>query len=319
MKFTYLLSLCFCLILSYSSCQKEKIVKQINKIPDVNAGEDRTITLGSKLNTDTINLNGSATDADGSVKSYLWSQVSGPNSSDIQDPGSHKTLVRNIVEGIYVFQLMATDNEGATASSEVTITVKKAEEITITLKLIPNNNPYEVLIFGNNSGIDQTDVTPPEVTAATWTFGGNVVYVRSTLKFDLSAIPAGATIKSATLSLYSNHSPLNGNQVDANYGTDNSFLIQRISSDWVPGSLNWLNQPTYSSTHQVEVASTTNSFLDLPSINVKSLISDIYSSGNNYGLVIRLKTEQIYTSRVFYSSTASDESKRPKLVVKYSN
>ncbi len=45
-----------------------------NKIPVANAGADQTITLPVA----TVTLNGSGTDADGTIKAYTWSQTSGP-------------------------------------------------------------------------------------------------------------------------------------------------------------------------------------------------------------------------------------------------
>ena len=61
-----------------TSCTKDDVE---NKPPVVNAGTDITITLAKS--TDSVRVVGSATDADGSVVSYLWSLVSGPNTPTI--------------------------------------------------------------------------------------------------------------------------------------------------------------------------------------------------------------------------------------------
>ena len=91
----------------------------------------------------------------------------------------------------------------------------------------PRNNLNEVHIRGSVE-MEGSDPSAPEIGAAAWTSGGPV-FMRAALKFDLTSIPADATITSAKLTLFSNHTPLNGNQIDANFGNDNTTLIQRIT------------------------------------------------------------------------------------------
>ncbi len=91
-----------------------------NLPPTVDAGSDQTITLP----TDSVNLNGTATDSDGTIASYVWSQVSGPsdvNPEDVEDP-----TASSLVAGTYVFKLLVTDDNGANADDQVTITVNPA-------------------------------------------------------------------------------------------------------------------------------------------------------------------------------------------------
>ncbi|MEP7258067.1 MAG: PKD domain-containing protein [Flavitalea sp.] len=89
--------------------------------PVANAGNDITITL--PLNKTTLDGSGS-TDADGTIKSYLWSRISGPAQYKIADPAAAKTAFSNLVEGVYVMKLVVTDNSGATHQDVVDITVK---------------------------------------------------------------------------------------------------------------------------------------------------------------------------------------------------
>ncbi|WP_442159640.1 PKD domain-containing protein, partial [Rhizobium leguminosarum] len=37
---------------------------------------------------DSVTLTGTATDEDGTIAAYLWSQISGPSASIIRNPGS---------------------------------------------------------------------------------------------------------------------------------------------------------------------------------------------------------------------------------------
>ncbi len=95
-----------------------------NKPPVANAGTSQSFFL--PVNTTT--LTGSGTDSDGTVVSYLWTQISGPSASSIVSPNQAQTVVNNLVSGVYLFQLTVTDNLGATGTATVTITVKPANK-----------------------------------------------------------------------------------------------------------------------------------------------------------------------------------------------
>jgi hypothetical protein len=72
-----------------------------------------------------VTLNGSSSsDADGFIKSYRWTYVSGPSTYRIVAPLSAKTRVENLVPGVYVFRLTVTDNKDASASDDVKITIR---------------------------------------------------------------------------------------------------------------------------------------------------------------------------------------------------
>lgn len=95
-----------------------------NATPTANAGNGQTITL--PVSTVTLNGTGSL-DSDGSIKSYLWSQSSGPATGTFSSTTVASPVVSKLtVAGSYVFKLTVTDDKGATASSTVTITVKAA-------------------------------------------------------------------------------------------------------------------------------------------------------------------------------------------------
>ena len=92
-----------------------------NQVPVVNAGNAQTITLP----TNTLTLNGTASDNDGTIASYAWTKVSGGNAT-IVSPDAAQTEIRDLTQGFYVFRLSATDNSGATVSSDVEVTVQAA-------------------------------------------------------------------------------------------------------------------------------------------------------------------------------------------------
>ncbi|HEY0750125.1 MAG TPA: PKD domain-containing protein, partial [Chitinophagaceae bacterium] len=92
-----------------------------NQPPTANAGSDKTITLP----TNSVSLSGSGSDADGTITLYNWTKVSG-GSATITSPSSASTTITGLVQGTYVFRLRVTDNDGATATDDVTVTVNAA-------------------------------------------------------------------------------------------------------------------------------------------------------------------------------------------------
>lgn len=309
MRFKFCKSFLFVLFFAtiVLGCKKEKV----NDPPVANAGQDQIITLPR----DTITLTGSGTDANGTITGYLWSQVSGPMAATITNDGFASALFSDLIEGTYVFQLTVYDNAGAVGSDMVSVTVEPA--ITLTEEFAPAQNPDEIHFLGNNFGFDQSDPGAPEFGAVAWTVGGTSVAMRGAFKFDLSGIPANAVINSAKLTLFSNHTPINGNQTDANYGSNNSMFIQRITTSWNANTVGWTNQPSTTTQGQISIPSTGQNFLDLVDVDVTALVAAMVNSNANYGFMIKLQNESAYNSRIFCSSKYAEASRHPKLVVTY--
>jgi hypothetical protein len=245
----------------------------------------------------------------------LWSEVSGPNVPVIVSESSPATLVSGLISGVYIFQFMAVNDEGLSGIDTVSITVTPSPIMTLSLQ--PDNNPTEVHIWGNSSGLDQSTPDSHELGAAEWTYNGQNIGIRAAVKFDLSLIPLNAVITSAKLSLYSNPNALNGDHVKPNSGTDNSMFIQKITTTWDASTVNWIHQPATTNTDQVAIASTALPTLDLVDIDVTKLVAAMVNNSTNYGFLIRLQNETLYNSRIFCSSKYPDATKHPKLVVVY--
>lgn len=311
---TSLSTLFFAALLIFTGCKKEQVDL---KPPIVEAGRSQTITL-----PDSAVLTGSAkaVDSGGHIVAYLWSQVSGPDATIIINPGSPSTVVRFGVEGTYVFQLEATDDHGNTGVDTVSVIVNASIAEPTTLILQPANNPdeYNVIIY---NGSDASTVAGPDIPIEAWTINSVPITIRNLMKFDLSSIPSTATIVSASLYLYSYPPPtLNGNIQDPNFGSDNTMLVQRVSSNWSPTDPNkttWFNQPSSDTTHQVIAPGTAQSQLDL-NLNVTAIVRTMVISNANYGFLLKLQNEVTYTSRIFVASHNSTyTTKYPKLVVTY--
>ena len=92
-----------------------------NQPPVANAGRDTTIILPNN----SVMLSGSGSDPDpnGFIRTYLWTQVSGPTEIKIDAPSKPQTQVSGLVQGDYQFSLRVTDNNRATDEDNVTIKV----------------------------------------------------------------------------------------------------------------------------------------------------------------------------------------------------
>jgi hypothetical protein len=118
----------------------------------VSAGSNQTITLP----TNSVTLTGTASEVNGTIASYAWSQLSGPSTATITTPGSATTSVNGLVQGVYRFQLLVTDALGTTAIATVQVTVNPAP-------VVPGPP-------GANAGSDQSITLP--TSSATLTGSG---------------------------------------------------------------------------------------------------------------------------------------------------
>jgi hypothetical protein len=147
--------------------------------------------------------------------------------------------------------------------------------------------------------------------ASAWTWNGVFGTQRMLVDFDLTAIPAGATITAAELSLYYfQHSGFG-------FNGDNALYIKRITSPWDESTVTWDNKPSYTDTNEVSVPAFTmgNS---IENLDVTALVTDMVADQNNsHGFLVMLQTEATY--RVFNAATSehTDSSLHPKLVIHY--
>ncbi len=166
-----------------------------NMPPVVNAGVEKTITLPVNY----VRLSGTFSDPDGTIETALWTKVSGP-AATIINPGSADVMVRNLVEGVYVFNLRATDNNGAIASAEVKVTVLKApDEPVVPIDNGPGTDYITNLQFWPNPGVGTVKIRYPRIA------GGELLVTDArgkmlkkqqlnagnTTEIDVSAWPAG--------------------------------------------------------------------------------------------------------------------------------
>jgi hypothetical protein len=290
------------------------------------------------LPTEVATLSGSGSDTDGNIVAYLWSQVSGPFSSIIDNPGSPSTQVRSLKEGKYVFQLMVTDNKGATGVDTASITVINPPIRTLTLQPGPTDGqdarPMAVQDCVSGASVanaaNATSGGLEDLAVSAWTFNSNgcsTGQYRSFLKFTgLSVIPQNANIISVKLSLYGVTSSLSSPQGNSYYpgSSYNSFgtnecWIKRVTGDWNEATLTWNNQPAATDLNRVSIPASTSQWgYNVIDLDVTNMVKEMVNNANsNFGFVLMHQIEQYYRSVTFGSSNNVDPAKRPKLVVVY--
>ncbi len=135
---------------------------------------------------------------------------------------------------------------------------------------------------------------------------------RSFVRFDLSSIPAGSTISSATLSLRMKDAP----------GASRALELQRVSASWGESSITWNNQPGVSG------SAVTTSTGTSPEVwltwNVTADVRDFiqYQSATNYGWRTKDQTENSSTEykESFYTrDETSQTTRRPRLSINYTS
>lgn len=134
--------------------------------PVANAGPDKVITLPAN----TVTLDGTASkDEDGTISSFMWTKISGPETFILEAPASAITTVKSMVEGAYQFQLTVTDNSGLIGKDTVQITVNK---FAVPIKPIAKAGQDKVLVLPENStDLDGTASNDPNgsIVSYLWT------------------------------------------------------------------------------------------------------------------------------------------------------
>jgi|GEM_PF-2814535 len=128
-----------------NSSDKDTVVITVNPAPNqspvADAGEDVTITLP----VNSVDLDGTASsDPDGTIASFSWVKLAGPETGTIANPAQGSTAVTDLSEGVYEFKLTVTDNENAFDKDTILVAVNP----------VPNQPPVA------NAGADQQITLP---------------------------------------------------------------------------------------------------------------------------------------------------------------
>ncbi len=99
----------------------DTITITVNATPVATIAEDSIIIV---MPDNSVNITGSGNDSDGTVDAYQWNQLSGP-AATIADETTSTVQLSDLVVGIYQFELIVTDNHGATGSDTVVVEVQQ--------------------------------------------------------------------------------------------------------------------------------------------------------------------------------------------------
>ena len=139
-------------------------MRQPNQAPIADAGANRVITLP----TNSTSLSGAASsDADGTIASYLWQQVSGPSTSTLSATNTAGINVSNLQAGVYTYRLTVTDDDGATSTATVTVTVSVSSN---TAPIAEAGANQTIVITSNSTTLTAEESTDPDgtITSYTW-------------------------------------------------------------------------------------------------------------------------------------------------------
>lgn len=161
-----------------------------------------------------------------------------------------------------------------------------------------------------------------QLIAESWTFygmGGSTGQLRALLDFtDLQQIPQGARVSYAYLSLYG--VPTSAANDRGNVG-GNTCYLQRVINAWEENKVTWNNQPDITPVNQVIIPASNNRAWNyhVTDLNVTKLVQDIIDlpPSQRHGFSISLQQNDYYRSMLFASSDYADESRHPKLRIRY--
>ncbi len=294
-----------------------------NLAPVVNAGADRSATVGTA-----ITLSGSATD-DGQPTtnplSFQWSTISGPGTVTFGSATSASTSVGFSAAGTYVLQLAASDGQ-LTGTDQVTVVVSASDpggSGSSTDKQLAFQNG----LFPNVAYAGSID-TKIAAKSAKSNYGNSTKFTidgspdeAGLFRWDVSAIPVGATVTSVTIDL------------TVSTGSTDSYEVYALRRAWDELSATWQRYATGKNWSvagasgsadqssavlgQLAAKNTGLYHINLNDAGVAAVQAWINDPSQNYGIIIKdyavSKAVEIRTSEY---GTASQ---RPKLVINYTD
>ena len=144
------------------------IVEPANQGPTATAGADQTLSDNDGTGSETVTLNGSGSDPDGTIVAYQWTEGA-------TVLGNTASISPSLTVGTHTLTLTVTDDDGATASDSLVVTVVANQGPTVdagadqTVIDSDDNGGETVTLTGTASDSDGS------ITSYQWSDGTNVI------------------------------------------------------------------------------------------------------------------------------------------------
>jgi hypothetical protein len=293
-----------------------------NMAPLVNAGPNRTITLG-----ESAALDGTVSDDNLPAPPNLitaWSQVAGPGTVSFASASSVDTSANFSEAGTYTLRLSASDGV-LSAFDDMTVVVQAPAQQDPGQSGEPTQLAFQDGLFPSLSyaGTRDTYISSKSTNTNYGNFteiwiDGSPDYA-TLLKWDVSAVPAGSIVNSATIEL---------NVTNTSSGTYEVYSLQRawdeLSATWqqYAAGQNWAtagasNTADRSSTVLGSVAPSNMGtyVITLNAAGVAAVQAWVNNPAANHGVLIQ--DYGISSGADFLSSETPNATQRPKLVINY--
>jgi hypothetical protein len=207
-----------------------------------------------------------------------------------------------------------TDTDGSKDSEDTDDT--DGPLILQTLVIFPSVDAMIRSFGSSGDGLNYGDYLYNNIQA--WTNSSNEVLQRSLLAFDLSEIPSDGMILDAQLNLYSDASSTTYPGGHDTTSGSNACVIEQVITAWEEMAVTWNTQPETNPDVFIEIPGTTGSFDDRIIDVTDWAQSSMANPEENFGLRIRLNSEDPYRRMVFASTDHSNVALHPRLVIAYS-
>jgi len=190
----------------------------VNQGPNVDAGPNRSITFGNSAS-----LDGTVTDDNlpGSDVTQTWTKVSGPGTVSFGNANAVDTTATFSQPGTYILRLTASDGQLSSSDTMSVVVNTTSDPVTISL---------QDGVSGYTGTLDTKLTTNSKNTnygsATTLDFDGKPD-VSVLLSWDLSQIPAGSEIVSATI------------QVNVTNTSSQAYELYAVQRAWDESSATW--------------------------------------------------------------------------------
>jgi hypothetical protein len=287
-----------------------------NQPPAVAAGPDQTINV-----TQTAALYGTVSD-DGlpnppGALATTWSVVSGPGSASFVNPNAVDTTASFSAAGVYVLRLSADDG-ALTAFDELTITVNAAGSQPITLAFQDGVSPTTAYRGTRDARLESG--SPTTSGGALSLQGDGTPDTSSLLQWDITAIPSGSVVQSASITLNTTNTSVD------------SYEFYQVLRPWLEAEVTW-NESAAGSPWQIAGAmgaadaSTTvlgamtataagQATVQLNAAGVQAVQAWVNNPTSNFGLLLADYTAATDLV-VFTSREGNVAANRPRLTVTY--